>query len=114
MSVTPGSQVQLGTRGAWLVGVEATEQEIRTLCGTHVGAVPLDPQLGIDWLSIIDLPSADAVPALMREVHRVLARYLPLVTVVSVEVVSAAESCAAKVTWRPSSESGERTVEVGP
>lgn len=75
MSTT--DRVRIGTRGAFVSGLDEIEQSVRIVLGTQLGSVPQLRDYGIDWLEILDLPMSDAIPLTMRRAGEALRRWVP-------------------------------------
>ncbi|MFW6057693.1 MAG: hypothetical protein ACOC9W_02445 [Persicimonas sp.] len=104
---------RLGVRGEVLQGVEEIEQEIRVVCRTQKRSVPQDPELGVDWLKVLDLPVSEATPIIVLEVTEALARWVPRAKVQSVEVIGGTEKSRLRIGWRPAGEAPRlRTTEL--
>lgn len=81
------TQIALNAVGTNLTGLAALKQSIRVAIATQLGSVPLNPELGVDWLSIVDMPLDDARPILVRDVTRAFQRWIaPRATLVRIEV----------------------------
>lgn len=112
----PWSSV-IGDAGAVVQGVDALAQLVKCVVGTQRGSVPHAPDLGVDWLGLIDLPHSSAAPRVVREVSATLARWVPSAVVDRVELIAsdtAVDRAVARVTWHPVSGGESRRTEVTP
>ena len=85
MTVAPLQSVRLG-----LTGREAVAQRVSVFLAMRRGTVPLDRQFGLPG-DLLDAPSSRTAARLRAEVVAGLARYVPEVRVVSVEVLADAD-----------------------
>jgi phage baseplate assembly protein W len=108
-------QTRVGVTGEVVQGVDALDQLIRTTLGTQLGAVPHRLDLGIDWLSIIDLPTDDATPRLIRGATACFRKWMePLATLSRIEPVTDGARLTARVFYVPAGATEPRSTEVAP
>jgi hypothetical protein len=105
-------QSRLGGTGEVLQGVDAIDQSIRLILKTQLGELPLQPDFGIDWLQIVDLPMSIAAARIVRESMAALAKWESRATIVQVIPVVEDSSIRVRVLWTPSSSSDARETEV--
>lgn len=100
---SPYWQLRLGADGETVSGLEELAQSLRIILTTPLQSVPLDPEFGCDTLAYVDQPTPQAIPALIREITRAVARCEPRVDLKSVQVVAwdQPSSRTLRLVWRP-------------
>lgn len=90
------------TNGQIVAAVEDLDQAIANIILTPKGAVPTEPEKGVDWPGVIDRHEDIGIPLLTREIWDALAIWEPRIVVQNVEIERPAFShFAMQVFWRP-------------
>lgn len=69
--------LRLGTHGQLAEGLEDVAQSVRLILGTPMGSDPMRPLFGSEIFRHLDSPRDRAVPFLIRDAARALARWEP-------------------------------------
>jgi phage baseplate assembly protein W len=108
-------QTRLGVSGAVVQGDAALDQFIRVVIGTQLGSVPLQNDLGVDWLGAIDLPFDDALPIIISGVAKAFRKWIePRAKFGRVVPVRNVEQLTAQVYYYPAGSDAEKMVVVAP
>ena len=96
-------QLRLGHWGEVVTGLDDIAQCLMIIVTTPPGSVPLRPEFGCDVLGYLDRPSAIAVPGIIREISRAVARWEPRAELRQVRVIpgDTPEAATVRLTWRP-------------
>lgn len=99
----PQSGLKPDTYGDVVFAVDDLSQSITNLILTPKGAVPTEPEKGVDLLGAIDKHPDIGIPYLTREIWDAIAIWEKRVVVEKVEVLTLAFShFGTRVFWRPS------------
>jgi len=109
-------QTRIGATGQVIRDdAEQLDQFIRVVIGTQLGSAPLQRDLGVDWLEVIDLPIDDALPVLIAGVAKAFRKWIePRAKFVRVVPVRNVEKMTAQVYYYPAGSSSESSVRVSP
>lgn len=95
-----------------LTGVEVVNQSIDFLLFTPVGSIPGQPEKGSRIDEILDLPVIEAVPLVVKEIHRVIPRWIPGIELVSVKTAIEKAGLNVRIEWKFSGNSEVQEKEV--
>jgi len=69
------------------MGLAEAQKTVRVICGTQRGSVPHSPDLGVDWLDVIDRPLSEATRLLVLDVHQQMRVHAPQILITKVRVL---------------------------
>lgn len=93
-------QPRLGAHGEIVAGVDDIHQCIRIILMTPKGSVPHRPEFGSDLWRYLDLPSAEAVPHVIREGIDALRIWEPRIEVIRMVPQELVAHLHITVEWR--------------
>jgi phage baseplate assembly protein W len=105
-------QVRLFSTGDVLQGVDAIDQSIGLVVKTSTNELPLQPDFGIPWLEILDLPLPLAAARIVREVMAAIARWERRARVLQVLPIIEDSTIRVRVLWTPEGSTDQRETEV--
>lgn len=92
-------QMSITTAGALVTDVLDVAQCIDVICKTQRGSDPLRPDFGIDILAFIDKPITVAVPNLILEVTRAVAKYETRATIKTIQPTVDGSTITLAISW---------------
>jgi len=105
---SPFWQAKADAIGQTVVGLDDLDQCIRTILCCPLGSVPLEPEFGCALQNYLDLPTPQAVPAIIRAITKALQRWEPRIELGPIECRrEAAHKLRLCLSWRPSSPEGQ-------
>lgn len=112
------TQAKLGTYGERVTGIEEDRQTVLMMCGTQRRSVPHSPDLGVDWLGIIDRPMPDALRILSLQIDQQFRLHAPHLEFRGLDFVQDVSAMAqgkqrVRVLWRKVGDSAEQETTVG-
>lgn len=107
LPASPYWQLRLGAVGEAVTGLEDIEQCLQIIVTTQPGSDPLRPEFGCDLLPDLDRPWSVAVPSIVRQISRAIARWEPRAELQKVQVVrgDAPSAATLRLLWHPATES---------
>lgn len=100
------------TPGEVAQGLAAFQQRLETLLWTRKGDAVLRPDLGIDLMSYVDRPIAQALPTLRSEIVRQCELYLPEIEIEKITAETNGAQVTISVYWIPENSTRVETTEV--
>jgi len=98
---------------SYLTGVEEVNQCINLLLFTPVGTIPGNPEKGSRIDEILDLPILEAIPLIVKEIHRIIPLWIPKIKLVKVKTKINETGIIVFIEWRYLKEKSTNIKEVG-